>query len=151
MKRTALRRSGLGASSREYMKRLHTAVVMLRADAVLFPGASRGRSWQGVCAHCFKTRWLVTSHILPVGHYPSVRYDPDNAIAMCSPCHIFWWHRNPFEAVAFACRKLGEDIYDRLKARVEANRRDGVTASSYMLLLMDEWQVRTGKPYVDGL
>lgn len=151
MKRTALRRKGKGFASREYMRRLHTSVVMLRVGAALFPSGARGRSWRGACAWCGEVRWLVCSHILAVGKVPSMRYDPDNAFALCSPCHLFRWHREPDKAVAFARMMRGDDVFEALRLRADENKRQGVTRSSYMLLLMDEWQQRTGKPYVDAI
>lgn len=50
------------------------------------------------CQRCGTTNNLHCSHIIPRTSL-SVRWDSFNAIALCHRCHIYWWHKNPLEAV----------------------------------------------------
>lgn len=56
------------------------------------------RKRDGVCVKCGTMDNLQCSHILP-RTYQSVRWHPDNAIALCVKHHIYWWHKYPHEAV----------------------------------------------------
>jgi len=56
---------------------------------------------RGYCQRCGKTTNLHTSHVLPKGKYPSLRFHPNNAIALCLYDHLYWWHKNPIEAAAW--------------------------------------------------
>jgi 5-methylcytosine-specific restriction endonuclease McrA len=38
------------------------------------------------------------SHIIPVSHGNSLKYDPENIITLSYHNHINWWHKNPIEA-----------------------------------------------------
>ena len=52
-----------------------------------------GKKVEGMNAH--------GSHILNEGSYPLMSAEVKNLITMCYYCHINWWHKNPFEAVAW--------------------------------------------------
>lgn len=58
------------------------------------------RTRDGKCLHCGTTQNLHCSHVLP-RTYISVRWNLDNAIALCYRCHIYWWHKYPHDAVAW--------------------------------------------------
>jgi 5-methylcytosine-specific restriction endonuclease McrA len=116
MRRRARSRGGLTAFERGELDAMHREVVMLRAGAYLFPEGG----WMGACAKCGKTRWLQVSHIEPKGRVPSLRWDADNAIALCAPCHLFWWHKWPREAEEWVVFFLGRAARDRLKVRARA-------------------------------
>jgi hypothetical protein len=38
-------------------------------------------------------------------------------MALCAYCHLFWWHKNPLDAAAFAREWLGRDAYESLSMR----------------------------------
>lgn len=53
----------------------------------------------GYCQKCGKSfEKLDCSHIKSVGAYPNLRFDIMNVIAMCSRCHLWWWHEEPTES-----------------------------------------------------
>lgn len=68
------------------------------------------------CVKCGKERNLQCSHIFSRSN-KSVRWDLSNAFCLDGGCHIFWWHKNPIEAVDFAQRHLGPEKYAALKMK----------------------------------
>lgn len=54
------------------------------------------------CQKCGKKKsagWRIeASHVFPEGAYHSLSADPENIKALCSWCHIRWWHSVPTEA-----------------------------------------------------
>lgn len=48
----------------------------------------------------------------------ALRYDPANAITMCSTCH-FWWHENPLEAMRWYEQKFPKNAEYLIKKRQE--------------------------------
>lgn len=75
---------------------------------------------RGVCEACGDRDYakLQTAHI--VGRrFNAVRTSEDNAFCLCWSCH----HRFtawPLEFAAFVISKIGQEEYDRLKAKAEA-------------------------------
>lgn len=55
------------------------------------------------CAHVFSRRYL------------KVRWNPDNAMALCSGCHVSFTH-NPIAWEDFCIKRLGEKKYRELRA-----------------------------------
>ena len=125
IRKVARRRIGLSAEERAELKELHRTVVMLRHGAFRFEnpskkdGTPRNPSWRGMCSWCGRDSWLQTCHIFAVGHYPNSRYDPDNAWAGCSYCHLFRWHKDPELAQTWILRLMGEENYEFLRLRVK--------------------------------
>jgi len=131
------RRRMLRGRSRTYWNKrlddLFRAVLMSKHGAVQVENAS-GKSWhwRGACRWCEKQRRLYVSHIKPKGTYTSMRWDEDNAFALCYHCHMHVWHKDPFKAQYFAQGVLGEDRYGRLmlragsggKARIDYNLKE---------------------------
>lgn len=75
---------------------------------------------RGVCESCGDRDYtkLQTGHIVS-RRYNATRVDPANAFALCWVCH----HRFtawPLEFAAFVISKIGQEEYDRLKAKAEA-------------------------------
>lgn len=58
---------------------------------------------------------LQCSHIFSRRHV-GLRWNPDNAKAMCFTCHK-WWHENPTESGVWIRRFLGEGFIDLLTER----------------------------------
>lgn len=72
---------------------------------------------QGVCQRCGKVnKSAQCAHIWSRSNY-AVRWDPDNAICMCFPCHIRWAHRKPLEFAEWCHERLGETRWEALKQR----------------------------------
>lgn len=70
------------------------------------------------CRRCGKGKpsaVLQASHVYPRGSYPSLRWEPQNIVTLCVKCHLYWWHRNPIEAMQWIESELGRPELDRLK------------------------------------
>lgn len=74
-------------------------IVMIRAGAKQVGRQNESGKlslvWFGACQWCGVRRKLQWSHIHSRGAAPHMRWDPDNATAMCAHCHKFRWHDNP--------------------------------------------------------
>jgi 5-methylcytosine-specific restriction endonuclease McrA len=78
---------------------------------------------QGVCDRCGSTRNVQCCHIVSRRHLHT-RWDLENAIPLCSGCHLFWAHKNPHEFVRWFDDKFGGHLYEELKKR--ANNTDKI-------------------------
>lgn len=56
------------------------------------------------CSHHFSRR------------YYNIRFDPDNAIALCHHCHNYWYQKDIPESARWLEAKIGKDKIDRLIA-----------------------------------
>ena len=72
-----------------------------------------------VCLRCGKTKYLQASHIYPKGKYRRLEFEIDNIKFLCNGCHIFWWHKNPIEAMKWVILTVGKPRMDRLKLMVQ--------------------------------
>lgn len=54
--------------------------------------------------------------------YSATRLDPDNAMALCKSCHMYFTNR-PLEWKEFVDKLYGENYYDRLGIRALAGAR----------------------------
>src|SRR3990167_8730970 len=68
------------------------------------------------CVRCGKDRNLQTSHIFSRSN-KSVRWDENNVVLFCGYHHIFWWHKNPIEAISWIQKYLGSEKYEALKIK----------------------------------
>lgn len=140
LRRVAKRRAGMTRAQHEELRQLHAWPVMLRANAAVFVekvGKRTVERWWGACEHCHAVGWLQVSHIEPKGQYPHLRYDPENARALCWRCHMHWWHKNPREASEWIRQVMGETARDRLALRARARcsgPRPGYVALRLLLL-----------------
>ena len=55
------------------------------------------RRRDGRCQVCGTTENLQCSHVVPRANL-HLRWDDNNAKALCIKHHLYWWHRNPLEA-----------------------------------------------------
>lgn len=69
----------------------------------------------GTCARCGAVDRLQCAHIVS-RRYLSTRWDEDNAVSLCSGCHIYMTHR-PLEWEQWVIQKMGEENYAALKRR----------------------------------
>lgn len=70
------------------------------------------------CQKCGKS-YPATSNGLQCSHhfsrrYYTIRFDPDNAIALCHHCHNYWFSKDVPEAARWLEQKIGKDKIDRL-------------------------------------
>ena len=68
---------------------------------------------------------LQAAHIKPKGAHPAMRYVVDNVLTLCAKDHLFWWHKDPTAAVAWAAQHLGQEHLDKLDmiARTRGRQR----------------------------
>ncbi len=116
IRRKALRRSGISREAHAELKRLHRWVVMLRYGKAHVVYENKLEMWWGLCPRCSRQNWLQCCHIKPVGKYPEMRYDPDNAFPGCALCHIYWWHKDIASAAAWIRERIGP-MLDTLNLR----------------------------------
>jgi 5-methylcytosine-specific restriction endonuclease McrA len=66
------------------------------------------------CQHCLKKVTGTNchgSHILPVGSYSNMQFDPRNIKVLCFHCHRHFWHNNPLEAGEWYKQTFTENWY----------------------------------------
>lgn len=68
------------------------------------------------CLRCGTTYNLTCSHYWRRG-FSSVRYDPENCIALCGICHALWENTKNHEYKAFMVSLLGKRRYEELEKR----------------------------------
>lgn len=85
----------------------------------------------GRCMRC-GSAVRVNDKGLPVSHQcshyygrkmESVRFDPDNADALCMACHITWGSTMRFAYDEFKLRQLGQERFDALKLRALTTKK----------------------------
>lgn len=57
------------------------------------------------CARCGKAENLQAAHIRAKGVYGRIRFYTYNVIILCLRCHLYWWHKEPAEAVEWCEQK----------------------------------------------
>ena len=67
------------------------------------------------CIHCGSTFRIAAHHIFS-RRYSSVRWDLDNGVSLCYPCHIHWAHSKYEEFRDWVIELIG-DKYEDLKRR----------------------------------
>jgi len=75
------------------------------------------------CQRCFRYYPVEHKQGLHCSHYhgrrkKSVRYDPENACALCFGCHQYF-HENPEKHKQFMLDRLGENRFNILQIRAE--------------------------------
>lgn len=73
---------------------------------------------QGECERCGNTnpKSLQCAHVISRRHLRT-RWDLENAICLCTSCHLYWQHKEPYEFVRWFDNKFGGNLYDELKKR----------------------------------
>lgn len=67
------------------------------------------------CQKCgSKPEKIDGSHVYPEGTYHGLSANIENIKALCSYCHLYWWHKNPLEARDWFAKKFPER-YKNLK------------------------------------
>lgn len=100
-----------------------------------FSAIVRAQNW---CSNCGASRQLQCAHIVS-RRYHGVRYEFENAICLCAPCHMAFTHR-PLEWEAYVIKQMGEERYLALKRRALAFRGplDRVAIAAELYRIADE-------------
>lgn len=67
-------------------------------------------------------RGLHAAHVFSRGN-KSVRWDPENGVALCMKDHLYWAHSSPIEFAEWIKKRLGVKRYDALRRRANALTR----------------------------
>ncbi len=92
----------------------------------------------GKCLRCKRTGRLECSHFWNRTHW-ATRYDPDNCISLCCPCHAGnskgWEYEQQGEYRDFMTERLGKEKYDLLEAkhREFKSKRETIKECMYWL------------------
>jgi hypothetical protein len=61
----------------------------------------------GYCQRCGSINSKFhCSHVLTIKNYRSLQFNPINTVCLCYYCHLQWWHKEPFQAVAWYKEKF---------------------------------------------
>lgn len=96
LKKGGFTRSPADAAFADYIKRRDNYTC--QKCGKVYPPKSQGLQ----CSHHFSRR------------YYNIRFDPDNAMALCYHCHVYWYQKDIPEAARWLEQKLGKDKIDRL-------------------------------------
>jgi hypothetical protein len=76
------------------------------------------RSRDKICQRCHKSTNISAHHAFGRRHL-STRWDVENGVSLCMPCHLFWAHRDICSFAEWFRLYVGVDQYNRLN---EAHR-----------------------------
>lgn len=62
------------------------------------------------CVRCSGRSALTPSHVYPKGRYQNLRWLDINILTMCWPCHRYFWHDNPPEAMEWFEKNWGDRL-----------------------------------------
>ena len=79
---------------RKLPRKVKKSTLKRKAD-ILFSLLIRSR---GSCEMCGKTQNLQCAHVYSRSNL-HLRYDPKNALCLCSGCHMFRWHKEPADSI----------------------------------------------------
>lgn len=68
------------------------------------------------CRRTGNTENLQCSHIWGRSN-KFLRWDMDNAFTLSAGQHLYWWHKEPAEAIEWAKQELGEEKWNELKQK----------------------------------
>ncbi len=124
MKRTPLKRKAplrSKAAKPRRRRRLVAIVGKTKRDAEFSRMVRERAGWK--CERCGQYfgpkagARLHAAHIFSKGGFPHLRYDPDNAVSLCSRHHRFWAHIDAADFIQWVRGYIGEAKYEALTAR----------------------------------
>ena len=65
------------------------------------------------CCKCGGMGSVSAHHAFGRRHH-ATRWDIDNGVGLCYPCHIHWAHRDPSGFSVWFCNHVGKDKFQRL-------------------------------------
>lgn len=75
--------------------------------------SAKVRARDGACLKCGSISCLNAHHVFGRRH-TSTRWDVDNGVTLCMPCHIFWAHRDVGSFAAWFIGREGKNKFDEL-------------------------------------
>jgi len=83
----------------------------------------RNRDEGKPCVSCGKYTTLQAGHFYSAGHYPALRFDPDNVHGQCKRCNYFL-HGNPIEYEKTLIHRIGEKALSVLHLKAAHYKRN---------------------------
>lgn len=80
------------------------------------------KSARGLCWRCQRARVLDPHHVWPKSHYPHLRHDLANGIALCRECHDYA-HAKPDEFRRWFGGVVGYVAFERLSSAAHSTER----------------------------
>lgn len=84
------------------------------------------------CMRCNREATSDCSHFWGRGH-SATRYDPENCIGLCRPCHDYWEHQKNYEYKEWMLDWLGKKRYEALERRARGFQK----RSSAVIMCME--------------
>lgn len=80
------------------------------------------RTRDPMCRRCLVVPSRDNSHYWARGH-SATRFDPENCIGLCRPCHDEWEHLKNYEYKEWMLNWLGREKYDALERRARGFKK----------------------------
>lgn len=123
LKRTAIKRKAPRHKKRKPRDEKSKLIKLLDAEAKAVVNTRDGNR----CLRCGRGKPEVQihwAHVFSCSTH-SIRWDPENAMTLCSGCHRFWWHKEPAEATRWF-----EGLFPGRIERLEIKKRESVSTFS---------------------
>ncbi len=86
------------------------------------------------CLNCGWTSMLSCSHFFGRSNY-ATRFDPDNSICLCIPCHEEWESKKDGIYKDFMIAILGQDRFDRLEKKSKIRIRPAYAITDALIFM----------------
>ncbi len=92
------------------------------------------RKRDSICRRCKRAQSTDCSHYWLRKH-SKTRFDPQNCVGLCRPCHDIWEHQKNNEYKDFMIEWLGKEEYDLLEIRARSFQKRVDAILGCMVLL----------------
>ena len=103
-------------AKRQKSKKSKKPLTLTKLKAELDKAFAKKVRARGKCQRCGRTDMLQCAHIFSRSHM-STRWDEDNALCLCMPCHLYWAHRQPIEFTEWVMNLLGDYRFNELRMK----------------------------------
>ncbi len=97
---------------------------LLKKAAEKFNAYIRKRDEGAACISCGSNNANQAGHFMSSGHYPELRFNPDNVHLQCSHCNLYL-HGNLLEYRKGLIQKIGKERVEKLDLIVAMTRQTG--------------------------
>lgn len=99
------------------------------------------------CRKCGKSQQqgavLQCAHIYSQGKHPAMRHHAENALCLCSGCHLYWAHKEPLEFALWLSTALPTET----RARLQGLSQGGAKSDpGLMRIVLEQEAKRLGAP-----